>query len=137
MRYILDSGFLYARLNEQDVNHQNVSSVSLPANELIYLPVPAITEVTYLLGRDIGTQAVAEFVDALSRSNFILEAPAAEDFTRSAEILRQYGDNNIDFVDACSVAMAERLEITKILTVDRRHFSAFRPRHCDAFELLP
>ncbi len=137
MRYILDSGFLYARLNDQDINHQSVSSVSLPANELIYLPLPAITEVTYLLGRDIGTQAVAEFVDALSRSNLILEAPAPEDYKRSAEILRQYGDNNIDFVDACIVAMAERLEITKILTVDRRHFSAFRPRHCDAFELMP
>jgi hypothetical protein len=33
--------------------------------------------------------------------------------------------------------MAERLNITKILTIDRRHFSMFRPIHCDPFEILP
>jgi predicted nucleic acid-binding protein len=35
------------------------------------------------------------------------------------------------------VAIAERLDITKILTVDRRHFGAFKPRHCAAFQILP
>ena len=56
---------------------------------------------------------------------------------RAAEILEQYDDNNIDLVDAVIVAMAERLEIAKILTVDRRHFGVFKPKHCAAFEILP
>ncbi len=56
---------------------------------------------------------------------------------RSAEILRKYHDINIDFVDVLIVAMAERLNITKILTVDRRHFQIFRPTHCESFEILP
>jgi len=56
---------------------------------------------------------------------------------RAAEILEQYNDNNIDLVDAVVFAMAERLKIKKILTVDRRHFGVFRPVHCEAFELLP
>lgn len=137
MRYILDSGFLYARLNDQDTNHAAVRSVALHASDLIILPVPAITEITFLLSRDIGTHAVAEFIQALPKSNFILEVPTPEDYERSAVILRKHDDNNIDFVDACIVAMAERLRITKILTVDRRHFSVFRPQHCEAFELVP
>lgn len=137
MPFILDSGFLYARLNEKDINHEKVSSVSLSDSELIYLPVPAITEITFLLNRDLGIEAVADFVQALSKTNVICESPISEDYARSAEILRKYNDNNIDFVDACIVAMAERLNLSRILTVDRRHFSAFRPNHCDAFEILP
>jgi predicted nucleic acid-binding protein len=59
------------------------------------------------------------------------------DYTRAADVLRNYNDANIDFVDACIVAMAERLNIRKVLTIDQRHFRIFRPRHCDSFELLP
>jgi hypothetical protein len=40
-------------------------------------------------------------------------------------------------VDALIVAMAERLKITRLLTLDRRDFQIIRPKHCDSFELLP
>jgi hypothetical protein len=43
----------------------------------------------------------------------------------------------IDFVDALIVAMAERLNITRLLTFDRRDFQLLRPKHCVSFELLP
>lgn len=77
------------------------------------------------------------FLENLSETDFVLEAPTAGDYRRSAEVLRKYNDANIDFVDAVVVAIAERLNITKILTVDRRHFGAFKPKHCAAFEILP
>lgn len=55
---------------------------------------------------------------------------------RAAEIIRTY-NANIDFVDAVIAAIAERLNITKILTISRRHFGAFKPRCCATFEILP
>lgn len=137
MAYLLDSGFLYAQLNGKDDFHGQVSvAAKIAEREPIILPIPVITEVTYLLQRDIGIKAVAAFLDNLSETDFILETPLAEDYRRSAEILRKYDDANIDFVDAVIAAIAERLNITKILTVDRRHFGAFKPRHCAAFEIL-
>ncbi|MFN4862237.1 MAG: VapC toxin family PIN domain ribonuclease, partial [Pseudanabaena sp.] len=45
--------------------------------------------------------------------------------------------SQLDFVDAVIVAIAERLRITRVLTLDRRDFSIMRPRHCDYFEILP
>jgi len=39
--------------------------------------------------------------------------------------------------DASVIALAERLETDTIITLDRRHFGAVRPRHCPAFRLLP
>ncbi len=40
-------------------------------------------------------------------------------------------------VDASVVATTERLSERQLLTLDRRHFTIVRPRHTDAFELLP
>jgi uncharacterized protein len=48
-----------------------------------------------------------------------------------------YRDLPLGTVDASIVAAAERLGITDVATVDRRHFGVVRPRHVDAFTLLP
>jgi hypothetical protein len=32
---------------------------------------------------------------------------------------------------------AERMNVRRVLTLDRRHFAAVRPRHCSGFEVLP
>jgi hypothetical protein len=51
--------------------------------EPIVLPVPAITEVAYLLARDIGNDAAADFVSSLADTELMLEAPVAEDYLRN------------------------------------------------------
>ena len=135
--YLLDSGFLYGFIDQNDRHHEEVSRVFGKIREPIILPVPAVTEVAYFVSKNLGLKALANFLDEISVTDFILETPTAEDYKRAAEILRKYNDTNIDFVDACIVAIAERLNITKILTVDRRHFGAFKPLHCEAFEILP
>ena len=60
-----------------------------------------------------------------------------EDLSRVHQILESYADNQLDFTDAAIVAMAERLAITRVYTLDRRDFSIIRPKHCDYFEILP
>jgi hypothetical protein len=42
-----------------------------------------------------------------------------------------------DVADACVIALAERLGVTRVATLDTRHFSVVRPRHVPAFTLLP
>src|SRR6266478_4046725 len=137
MTVLLDSGFLFASLNASEDEHEATISVLENIREPIVLPVPAITEVAYLLARDIGNEAAADFVASLATNELTLENPFAEDYLRSAEILRLYADANLDFVDALIVATAERLNITRVLTLDRRDFQLIRPKHCVSFELLP
>ena len=90
-----------------------------------------------IISTGIGNDAAADFISSLADTELILEAPLAEDYLRSAEILRQYADANLDFVDALIAATAERLNIKRLLTLDRRDFQVIRPKHCDGFELLP
>ena len=47
---------------------------------------------------------------------------------RVAEILDEYLDSRIDFVDASVMAVAERYGSTKILTLDQRDFRLYRPQ---------
>lgn len=137
MSLLLDTGFLYALLNRTEQNHERVLAVTQAIHEPVVLPVPAITEVAYLLLRDVGSDAVADFIASLATTDLVLESPQIDDYSRASEVIRRYGDGHVDFVDAMIVAMAERLSITRILTLDVRHFAMFRPSHCEAFELLP
>jgi predicted nucleic acid-binding protein len=54
-----------------------------------------------------------------------------------AALVRRYADLPLGAVDASVVAVAERLKITQVATLDRRHFTVVRPEHVPAFELLP
>ncbi|MFI7451443.1 hypothetical protein ACIBQX_28380 [Nonomuraea sp. NPDC049714] len=56
---------------------------------------------------------------------------------RMAEFVRTYEDARLDPADVSVVAIAERLAITHIATLDRRDFLLMRPRQVPAFRLLP
>jgi len=66
MAVLLDSGFLFASLNSSESEHQATIRVLQNIREPIVLPIPAITEVAYLVARDINNEAAADFVASLA-----------------------------------------------------------------------
>ena len=135
--YLLDSSFLYALINSSERKHRDVLAVVRQLKGRVYMPTVAIAEVAYLVRRGQGGVAVADFLDALVAGNFHLVEPEDGDLTRAAAIIRQYADAELDVVDAIIMAIAERLKITTILTLDQRDFRLVRPKHCVAFEIRP
>lgn len=67
----------------------------------------------------------------------MVEPVAVADWLRIAELVARYRNLPLGTVDASVVATAERLGLTEIATVDRRHFTVVRPDHISAFTLLP
>lgn len=55
--YLLDSGFLYASIDESDKHHKAVKNVTQKIRGNIILPIPAITETAYFLSRNKGIEA--------------------------------------------------------------------------------
>jgi predicted nucleic acid-binding protein len=96
-----------------------------------------ITEVTYLLATRLGVEPEVRFLGDLAAGAFSVDPVPAGDWLRIAELVATYSDLPLGTVDASIVAASERLEITDIATIDRRHFGVVRPRHTDAFTLLP
>lgn len=78
-----------------------------------------------------------QFLKRLATSTVTLESLTLPDLERAIEILDVYADSRLDFVDSTIVAIAERLNITRILTLDRRDFTIIRPTHHAHFEILP
>jgi predicted nucleic acid-binding protein len=132
---IVDAGPLYAVANENEAFHQASVDVLSRSDLQLVVPAFAVAEATYFVGRALGPHAEAAFLTGVGTLE--VTGPTPEDFERMAELVEQYGDFPLGGTDASVVALAERLEATVVVTLDRRHFGAVRPRHCDAFELLP
>jgi uncharacterized protein len=137
MSLLVDTGALIALADARDRYHSDVLASVEGTSEPLLIPVTVLPEADYLLTRDIGPSAAVAVLRSVQMGEFQLESLVPTDLTRCIELLSQYADSNIGFVDASIAAIAERLRITRILTLDRRHFRLLRPRHCAAFELLP
>ena len=137
MTVVLDTSFLFALTDLTDLNHDRVLAVVQSINEPLLLPSVVLPEVCYLIASRLGHQAMRKFIANLVVSGVQIESMMATDLERVGQILEQYADSQLDFVDAVIVAISERLRITRVLTLDRRDFSIMRPIHCDYFEILP
>ncbi len=135
---LADTGAVFALLDRDDSWHPRIAGFWERHADQIRLPETILPEVTYLLASRIGPRAESLFLQALSEGEFVLEPfVAEEDLRRVAELVRQYEAAAIGFVDASLIASAERGLVTTLLTTDRRHFPAVRPRHTPSFRLEP
>ena len=137
MRVIADTGPLYALMDRSDRWHDRVVAwwVAQPRN--VVVPVTVLPEVSYLLQTRIGPAAEAAFIGAVASGELQTEPLEAEDLSRAHQLMEEYADLPLGFVDATVVAITERLGAREILTTDRRHFGVVRPRHAAALMLFP
>ncbi|TEU11104.1 MAG: PIN domain-containing protein [Anaerolineales bacterium] len=137
MTAIVDTSFLFALTDSRDVNHQRAVDTAAVIDDLLISPITVLPEICYLIESRLGHAAMRRFINTVAAGDLQVESVSRDDLSRVTEILNQYADARVDFVDATIVALAERLKVTRILTLDRRHFELFRPQHCAAFEIFP
>jgi predicted nucleic acid-binding protein len=132
---IVDAGPLYAAADSDDTDSAACIEVLERTDLRLVVAALAVAEATYFVGRRLGSIAERAFLDGLGELD--VEGPTSEDFRRMAELVEQYKDFPLGGTDASIVALAERLDAPVVITLDRRHFAAIKPRHREAFELLP
>ena len=103
----------------------------------LFIPVLVVAEVTYLIERQAGPQAELRFLAELVEGRFEATAVEQSDWVRIAELVSTYRNLRLGASDASVIAVAERLKIKQIATLNHRHFSVVRPAHGERFELLP
>lgn len=85
----------------------------------------------------MGSKAEAAFLRSLARGELRQVEIESGDLFRMAELVETYADFPLGMADASVIAVAERLSVLDIATLDHRHFRVVRPRHTTAFRLLP
>lgn len=96
-----------------------------------------MTEVCYFAAKHTGPQAEIAFLNNLIDRELEYTELRSPDIERIARLVGQYAGFPLGSADASVVAVAERLGVTSIATLDHRHFSAIRPAHTTHFEILP
>lgn len=137
MQLLADAAPLVALLDRRDPDHgltaEWFASVPLP------LPIVelVVAEAAYFLGKRPGPAGEVLLARLFADGDLVAISTEAKDWARIGELAELYLDLPLGISDAAVVAIAERLGITTIATFDHRHFGVVRPRHCDAFELVP
>ncbi|GII93559.1 type II toxin-antitoxin system VapC family toxin [Sinosporangium siamense] len=133
---VLDSGPLVAAINSRDNHHKACASL-LPSHPgPLLVPPTVITEVCQLAESRQGSKAEAAFLQSFGSGLTLVEL-TAEDLTRMSSLVETYASLPHGAVDASVIAIAERLDIAEVATLDRRHFTVVRPAHMGSLVLLP
>ena len=107
-----------------------------PSSQLI-LPAPVIPETGWMIAAVLSPVTEAAFIASVAAGDFTVTDLTSNDWRRVAELVERYADMDLGTVDAAVIAIAERLNIVTLATINPRDFRVVKPTHCDAFELVP
>jgi len=82
----------------------------------LLIPATVATEVCILLERRRGTYAELAFLSDVRAGRYTLIESLSVDLERVAELVAKYHDLPLGTVDASVIALAERLNITTVVT---------------------
>ena len=125
---VVDTSVLVAAADNADPDHQACAKAIESASPLVTTAL-VIAETAYLIGRQLGAAAEAAFFRALAAGELQVETITSADAERIADLIETYADLGLGGTDASLIVVAERLALTKIATLDRRHFGVVRPSH--------
>lgn len=132
---VVDSSVLLATVVRDDPDHDRCLETLSRDDLHLVIPLFVVSETAYLVEMLLGPVAEAAFLETMA--DYDVETPASTDWARMASLITTYADFPLGTVDASIITIAERLGISTIITLDRRHLLAVRPSHVPAFDLLP
>jgi len=124
-------------MDRADQDHDACARLLETTDEQVIVPSPVLVEVDWLARQRLHTDAFLSFLADIDAGRLGIVDIQPEDYRRVSELLDRYRDLPLGFVDAAVLAIVERLNETKLATLDRRHFSIVRPRHVPALRLIP
>jgi len=132
---LVDAGPLVALIDRADPAHERCVATLKTLRDPLVTVWPAFTEAMYLLGRSwLAQKALWSRLE----TDALALAPLDEtDAPRMRELMEKYRDLPMDLADAALVRVAERESLTEIFTLDRKHFSAYRPGRRQRFSIVP
>lgn len=137
MAALIDTSAVIAALDRTDPAHARVVAGLAIERSTVLLPIVTLPEIGFLLGHRHGAARAATAMGRIVRGPWPVAAVEGPDLQRATELMAHYADARLDFVDAAIMALAERLGVTRVHTLDRRDFAMVRPRHVDAFDVVP
>ena len=132
---LVDAGPLVALIDRADPHHDRCVATLRALRGPLTTVWPALTEAMYLLGGAWNGQKA--LWSRLETDALRLAPLDASDASRMRALMDKYRNLPMDLAAAALVRVAERDECTQIFTLDRRHFSIYRPGRRRRFAIVP
>lgn len=133
---LVDTGIFVSAADRDEPRHHDCATLLRDRTDLA-VTATVIPEAAWLIEHRLGPTVEARFLTLVTSGRFEIIDPIDIDYRRAIELIGVYNDLGLGFVDASIIAIAERLDVTELATLNRRDFAVVRPAHCDAFELVP
>ena len=137
MALLCDTSGIVAAIHADDRAHGAVREFLDHETGRLIVTDFVVAEVDYLLVTNAPAAAEEAFLDDVLRGAWSREPLLPVDLARGLEIVKRYREHHVGITDAVWVALAERLRITRMLTLDRRHFRMFRFADRKRFRIFP
>ena len=134
---LADTNIWLAAADRRSDRHSECARLLQEHRGELAAPVPVIAETAWLILDRLGTAAQATFLRLVTSGQLTPVDLTEADWRRCADLAEQYASLRLDLIDASLVAVAERLGLTTLATLNHRDFTVVRPRHTTAFQLLP
>ncbi len=133
---LVDTGPLVALFSRTDRYHAECDALFKSLNSAFYTVLPVLTEAMVFIGKVGGHRAQAALWTLVLRGDLLLEHPSPRELSRMAELMEKYRDHPMGFADASLIALAERLSLDRIFTLDYNDFRTYKTQTGRAFTLL-
>jgi predicted nucleic acid-binding protein len=134
---VVDTGVLLAAADTDDADHGACAQLLRDHRRQLVVPSPVIPETCWQIERNLGPHSEAAFLRFIVTGDLVVVDLAVADYRRCVELIERYADLGLGMVDASIVTVAENHQIATIATLNDRDFRVVRPRHCEAFDLIP
>jgi uncharacterized protein len=134
---LADTNIWLAAADRRSDRHDDCATLLRSHRGELAAPVTVIAEASWLILDRLGTAAQSAYLRLITGGQLTPVDLTDTDWQRCAELAEQYASLRLDLIDASLVAVAERLKLTTLATLNHRDFTVVRPRHTNAFELLP
>jgi predicted nucleic acid-binding protein len=134
---LVDTSGLLSALDAAEPMHAASAGALRAAGDPRLLSPFVLAEVDYLLARRVSTKVERAFIDEVARGAYQLEPFTSDDIAQAHAVLERYSDLDLGLADASIVVLADRHDVTDVLTLDERHFRTVRDRRGRVFRLLP
>ena len=125
---VADTGAMLALIDKSDRHHATLMKLFDEHADEWVLPWAILPEVDYLVGAHVSAKAQEAWLDDLAAGAFPIEWGTDADLTRAREIARTHRALRLGLVDTVVMALAERLQVEAVATLDLRHLAPWPSR---------
>jgi uncharacterized protein len=134
---VLDTGVLYAALDEADPDHEACADLLTTTSEQLVIPAPVLVELDYWVRKFGSPDVWLTFCEEVVAGGYVVYQLDAQLLLAAGQLEAKYSDLSLGIVDAAVFATCQAIGERKVATLDHRHFGVLRTAEGHALEIIP